>query len=43
MDKIFLEYLNEIEVFKNVKLIDISVSNFHKFNELKIIFPNVEH
>ena len=41
IDKIFIGYLNENEIFKNVKVIDISVSNFSKFIELNIILPNV--
>ena len=42
VDKVFIKYLNEEEVFKNIKIIDISVSNFNKFIKLDIILLNVE-
>ena len=42
VDKIFFKYLNEKEVFKKVKVIEISISNLNKMVKLKIICPNVE-
>ena len=42
VDKIFSKYLNEKEVFKKVKVIEISISNLNKMVKLKIICPNVE-
>jgi hypothetical protein len=41
IEKIFFNYLNENEIFKKVKVIDISIFNFSKFIELNIILPNV--
>ena len=34
--------MNEKEVFKKVKVIEISISNLNKMVKLKIICPNVE-
>ena len=42
VDIIFFKYLNEKEVFKKVKVIEISISNLNKMVKLKIICPNVE-
>ena len=42
IDKMFIKYFNEKQIFKNLKKIDISISNLHKMIKLKVIFINVE-
>jgi len=42
IDKIFIQHLNKKEVFKNIKIIEISIYHFDIFIKLNIIFPNVE-
>jgi hypothetical protein len=42
IDKIFIQHLNEKDRFKNIKTIEISVSQFNKFIKLEIIFSNVK-
>ncbi len=42
VDKIFIQNLNQNNVFRNIKVIEISTSNFHKLIKLSIKFENVE-
>ena len=42
IDKVFIKYFNEKQIFKNLKKIDISISNLHKIIKLNIVFWNVE-
>ena len=40
--KEFIKFLNNKQIFLNIKKIDISISNLNKLIELKIICPNIE-
>ena len=40
--KEFIKFLNNKQIFTNIKKIDISISNLNKLIELKIICPNIE-
>ena len=38
----FIKFLNNKQIFLNIKKIDISLSNLNKLIDLKIICPNIE-
>ena len=40
--KEFITFLNNKQIFLNIRKIDISISNLNKLIELKIICPNIE-
>ncbi len=42
IDKIFLQYFNNNQIFKNLKIIDISIYNLNQMINLNIICPNIE-
>ena len=42
IDKIFIQFLNNNQIFKNIKQINISISNLNQLIELKIICFNIE-